>query len=88
MIFTTSRYASQVARDSARSMAQKAKGRYVARGKKTINALIEYARRLGESEIIFIGFPKTGNKKVKTEKLAMVRIDSTRSWHWVCGSVA
>ncbi len=50
-LLTTSRYASDETRRAARALAASSGSRFVARGKKTIAELAEFARRNGDATI-------------------------------------
>lgn len=76
-MFTTSRYASEETRKLARSMAKKGGEPYIARGKKTIQALAEEARRLGEGCLRIVE-----EKKKKPAEVAVIRIDEAGRWRW------
>jgi rRNA maturation protein Rpf1 len=54
MLWSTCRYASLLTRDKAKELAGISGSKYIARGKKTITELVEYARRAGFQEIMII----------------------------------
>ena len=62
MIFTTKRYAEPSLRAYAKSAADKAKGRYVARGKKTIADLVGFASKAGQRRLTIIGESADGER--------------------------
>jgi len=60
LIFTTKRYAEPRLRAFAKSLADKRRGIYVARGKKTIADLVGFAARLGEGKVTVVRKPAEG----------------------------
>ena len=77
MIVTTSRYASKKTRSAAIEFAKKQKSFYVARGKKTIAQLVEFAWRKGEEKIAIVRERK-GTSAVVDE----IEIDQWGKWKW------
>ena len=76
-MITTSRYSSPITRKLAREAAKKQNTRYVARGKKTVDALASLARRLGEEEISV--YEEENNK---FSKIAKIKVKETGEWEW------
>ena len=76
-MITTSRYASLKTRTLAKSMADENGEIYVARGKKTIDALAAYARRVGEGRITLIE-----EKGGIAHTLALIDVDARGGWSW------
>ena len=58
-------------------MANDKKEKYIARGKKTVNQLAEFARKNGEEKISIIE-----EKEKKPHHLAIIRITELGSWTW------
>ena len=73
MIVTTSRYASDFTRDYAK----KIEGRYTARGKKTVDELVETAWKQGHEKILIVE-----EKESKPGFLSEVLIDHWGNWKW------
>ncbi|MFH1785728.1 MAG: hypothetical protein ABH842_04840 [Candidatus Micrarchaeota archaeon] len=71
-MYTTSRYASIETREIAKKLAKENNELYVARGKKTIEQLVAFARRKGEEKINVVD----GNGPVTIE------IDELGRWKW------
>ncbi len=64
-------------RKKARKLATENKERYIARGKKTIKELAEWARKNGE-EIITI----LEEKEKKPERIVKIIVKETGQWAW------
>lgn len=62
-----------------RSLAKRmAKGqRYLARGKRTVEALVQYARRMGEQDIEIIE-----EKDGVPSKISKIKVDELGQWKW------
>ncbi|MCI0503760.1 hypothetical protein L0Y65_03550 [Candidatus Micrarchaeota archaeon] len=76
-MYTTSRYASEETRRTARAIALSNNERYAARGKKTIARLAEEARRLGEGTVSIIE-----ERAGKAAVIAMIAVDERGGWRW------
>ncbi|MFH0736979.1 MAG: hypothetical protein V1827_00285 [Candidatus Micrarchaeota archaeon] len=76
-MFTTSRYASRSTRSLARSMAEANGEKYIARGKKTIDDLASYARRMGEDRMTIIE-----EKGGVASRIVVIDIDPGGKWSW------
>jgi rRNA maturation protein Rpf1 len=76
-VITTSRYASMETRRLAKTIAKTSGEPYVARGKKTIDALADAARRDGEAEVRIVE-----ERKGKAALIAAMRVDETGKWSW------
>ncbi len=76
-MFTTSRYSSEETRRKAGLIAKESKEPYIARGKKTIDSLVEEARRRGESMLNIIE-----ERKGEAAIISMIRIDEMGRWAW------
>jgi len=76
-MITTSRYASGKTRELARKMALKKGTFYVARGKKTIEDLVEQARRKGESGIAVLE-----EKDGAADSVLLIEVSETGKWRW------
>jgi rRNA maturation protein Rpf1 len=76
-MFTTSRYSSEGTRKVAGRIAKENGEPYVARGKKTIDSLVEEARRCGESTLNIIE-----ERKGEAAIISTIRIDEMGKWAW------
>jgi len=76
-MYTTSRYASRETREFASSLAKKESSIYLARGKKTISQIAEYARKKGEEQIFVIE-----EKNDRPLRMALIRVLETGAWEW------
>ena len=76
-MFTTSRYASSETRSLASGMAAESGERYVARGKKSVAALAELARRFGEPRVSIIE-----ERDGKPALVAPLLVDELGRWAW------
>lgn len=74
-MFTTSRYSSTKTRELAKKLAIENKEIYVARGKKTIDQLVQLARKKGEEKIAVLEDNST--------KIAIITIDELGRWKWI-----
>ena len=72
-MYTTSRYSSVKTRELAKALAKENNEIYVARGKKTIEQLVEFARKKGEERIIVVD---------DNEKPATIEVDELGRWKW------
>lgn len=76
-MITTSRYASEKTRKLARSIADKLSTFYTSRGKKTIDSIVGYARKKGESEIYVVqeedGIPVY---------ISVIEVSELGEWKW------
>ncbi|MGV8084905.1 MAG: hypothetical protein ACP5N9_01490 [Candidatus Bilamarchaeum sp.] len=77
-MITTSRYASKETKDEAKKIAQKRAEKYIARGKKTIEKIVESARRSGEHKVLILE-----EKNNKPLKLSILQIDELGRWKWI-----
>ena len=77
-LITTSRYPSGETRKKARELATENTERYLARGKKTIRQLAEWARRNGE-EIITI----LEERNNMPDKIVKIKVSEMGKWAWV-----
>jgi hypothetical protein len=73
MLVTTNRYAPKELRELARGLAIVFAGAYVARGKKTVNGLVDEARKGGHSRICF----------VMLRRLEFAKVDELGGWSWM-----
>ena len=76
-MFTTSRYSSEETRRRAGLIAKENKEPYLARGKKTIDSLVEEARRRGESVLNIIE-----ERKGEAAIVSTIKIDEMGRWAW------
>lgn len=72
-MYTTSRYAPVKTREVAKKLAKDNNELYIARGKKTIEQLVEFARKKGEEKI----------NVVEGNETATIEIDELGRWKWV-----
>ncbi len=79
-LLTTSRYASEETRKAARSLAASSGARFVARGKKTIAALAEFARRAGDASVGIV--EERGGKPAF---ISSVEVLERGGWRWAPG---
>lgn len=77
-MITTSRYASEKTRIFAKKLAEKRKTRYYGRRKKTIDYIVEIARKKGDNKIIIII-----EKKDKPKFIRTIRIKCNGTWAWL-----
>ncbi len=77
-MITTSRYSSEKTRRLAKSIAARLETFYVSRGKKSIDDIVDYARRKGESEIIVVE-----EEKGVPAFVAVIEVSETGAWKWV-----
>jgi len=83
LIVTTSRYAGQAIRIAAGKFAKAKKSKYVARGKRTIRELAEFAWRKGHSKIVIIGREKPRSASAAGKIIASeINIDEWGKWKW------
>ena len=73
-MYTTSRYTETKTRVLAKKLAMEHDEPYVARGKKTIQQLVAYARRKGEETI---------NVVEDNGTIATIEIDELGRWNWI-----
>jgi rRNA maturation protein Rpf1 len=76
-MITTSRYVSKKTREFAKSLAREGNERYVARGKKTIDSLVDDARKKGEESIGVIE-----ERGGEATLLARIKVDERGRWSW------
>lgn len=76
-MFTTSRYASADTKKLARRLAEENGGLFLSRGKKTIEKLVEFARKKGEDLITII--EEEGGKPAKISRIS---VSETGKWNW------
>ena len=77
MIVTTSRYASKAARDLAKKIAEDKGSEYTARGKKTVNELVESAWKKGHDRILVVE-----EEDESPRFISEVLIDHWGKWKW------
>ncbi|MEM3422391.1 MAG: hypothetical protein QXF35_03650 [Candidatus Bilamarchaeaceae archaeon] len=77
MIVTTSRYASSRVRKEAIEFANNKKALYIARGKRTINSIVDLAWRKGHHLIIIFR-----EKNGKVAGFDEIEIDQWGDWKW------
>ncbi len=73
-MITTSRYASSSLRTYARALSSILHTRYIARGKKTIDELVWFSRKIGDGRIIILKDPQT---------LEFISLDEIMKWKWL-----
>lgn len=76
-MITTSRYASEETRKLARKIAGRLRTFYASRGKKTIDSIVEYARRKGEAEILVVE-----EEDGKPVRVSAIEVDELGKWKW------
>ncbi len=76
-MFTTSRYASRETRSLARKLAAEAGERYFARGKKTVSALADFARKAGEERVTIVE-----ESSGKPARIAVLLVRELGDWSW------
>ncbi len=76
-MYTTSRYPSAETKDFAKRLAKRDKELYAARGKKTIEQLVSFARKKGEDRIRIVR-----ESRKKPVSVSIVEIDETGGWKW------
>lgn len=76
-MYTTSRYSSAETRKFARRLAEKNKERYTARGKKTVEQLVSFARKTGEEKITIVR-----ERKKKPAVISVIEINERGGWRW------
>ena len=76
-MITTSRYASQETRSLAQRMAKEKGQRYMARGKRTVDSLVSYARRMGEEHIEIVE-----EKDGVPARISQIKVDERGQWEW------
>lgn len=76
-MITTSRYASAKTRSLARRMAREKGQRYLARGKRSIDSLVSYARRMGEETVSVVE-----EKDGEPASIAVIEVDEKGRWRW------
>lgn len=77
MIVTTSRYASRASRDLAKKVADEKNSEYLARGKKTVNALAETAWKKGHEKVLVVE-----EHDEKPGFISELLIDHWGKWKW------
>jgi len=73
MLITTSRYTEKDIRDLAKAIAVVFSGEYVARGKKTIDSLVNESRKKGHARICV----------VMPEQIVFIKVNELGQWSWV-----
>ena len=76
-MYTTSRYASADTRGFARRLATRNREPYVARGKKTVQQLVDYAWKKGNNKLLVIE-----EKKDEAAIASAIAIDQWGKWCW------
>jgi len=76
-LITTSRYPSAKTRSLAKRLADERGQRYLARGKRTIDSLVSYARRMGEDRIEIVE-----ERDDEPARIAAIEVDETGRWRW------
>ncbi len=76
-MITTSRYASEETRKLAARLAKERDELLVSRGKRTVAALVEMARRRGEHSISIIE-----ELEGRPYKIALIKVSETGEWEW------
>jgi rRNA maturation protein Rpf1 len=76
-MFTTSRYASVETRKLARKLAGEKEEIFLARGKKTVEELVDFARKKGEAVISIV--EENGGKPAK---VCRIIVSETGRWAW------
>ncbi len=76
-MFTTSRYASEKSRKLALELAKEKKELFICRGKHTIAALVEIARKKGEKRISIVE-----EEKGMPKKIAHITVFELGDWKW------
>lgn len=76
-MYTTSRYSSTKTRELAKKLASENNEIYVARGKKTIDQMVQLARKKGEEKITVL--EEQDNKSTTS---AVIVIDELGRWKW------
>jgi rRNA maturation protein Rpf1 len=74
-MFTTSRYASVETKKLARTLAKENDELFLSRGKRTIEELVEFARKRGEAQISVV---EDGNPA----KVCRITVSETGKWKW------
>ncbi|MFH1520557.1 MAG: hypothetical protein ABID61_02850 [Candidatus Micrarchaeota archaeon] len=75
-MYTTSRYSSIKTRELAKKLANENNEIYVARGKKTIDQLVQLARKKGEERITVLD-------ENNPTTFAIIEVDELGNWKWV-----
>jgi len=76
-MITTSRYASGETRKAARRIAGKLGIPYISRGKKTIESIVEQARKKGESEVLVVE-----EEKGIPSAVSAIEVNELGGWKW------
>jgi rRNA maturation protein Rpf1 len=76
-MFTTSRYASVETKTLARKLAKENEELFLARGKRTIEQLVDFARKKGEENISIV--EEEGGKPAK---VCRIKVSETGKWNW------
>jgi rRNA maturation protein Rpf1 len=77
-MFTTSRYASKETRKFAKELAKSSDSIYTSRGKKQIDALVEFARKKGEHRICVVL-----EKNKKPSRINFIEVKPDGRWIWL-----
>ena len=85
MLITTSRYCPKETRELSKAFAIVFSGAYVARGKKTIDELVEFARKKGHSRICVLMSGNFGVIPNKSETISMefISVNELGRWSWI-----
>ena len=77
-MITTSRYASKETKAEAKKLSKINSQKYVARGKKTVEELVELARRTGEESIQILE-----EQEKQPKKISIIKVDELGRWKWI-----
>ncbi|MBI5228168.1 hypothetical protein HY988_06270 [Candidatus Micrarchaeota archaeon] len=76
-MITTSRYATSETRKHAKKLGTENGERYLARGKKTIRQLVEWARKNGEEFITILE-----EKDKQPAEILKIKVNEVGDWSW------
>ena len=77
-MITTSRYASKETKTEAKKLSKINSQKYVARGKITVEELVELARRTGEESIQILE-----EQEKQPKKISIIKVDELGRWKWI-----
>lgn len=77
-MITTSRYASKETKTEAKKLSKINSQKYVARGKKTVEELVDLARRIGEESIQILE-----EHEKQPKKISIIKVDELGRWKWI-----
>ncbi len=80
-MFTTSRYASLKLRSLALLFSGLFSSNYVSRGKKTIDSMVESARRAGDERLFVL------NEKDESQFIGAISINELGEWNWIADKI-